>query len=160
MTTYPKGTIWTFDHRTRPMEYKGLLAAHWELELDPMSDCYGLPAADTWGIWKDAAYEAHPDGLIPIYWSVWRDGVSETIPFQHEFSEGLAGENFLTYYTWPMNTKTGKPLNWLTLPVVDKLWRPTRAEKGGFIQEVTGWKPSVLQPSLYLPALEKTRRPF
>lgn len=36
--------------------------------------------------------------------------------------------------------KTDNPLNWLGLPVVDKLWRSRRANEGGFIQEATGWK--------------------
>ena len=49
----------------------------------------------------------------------------------------------------------GERLNWLLLPVEDKLWNAKQANKGGFIQEATGWKPSILQPFVYLPALLK-----
>jgi hypothetical protein len=52
-----------------------------------------------------------------------------------------------------MNADTGERLNLLTLPVVDKLWDHTHADKGGFIQSATGWKPSVLHPFVYLPTL-------
>ena len=51
------------------------------------------------------------------------------------------------------NSVTGEELNWLTLPVVDKLWNRKRADKGGFIQEATGWKPAIFQPYVYLPSL-------
>ncbi|NER28870.1 MAG: hypothetical protein F6J89_14840 [Symploca sp. SIO1C4] len=61
--------------------------------------------------------------------------------------------DFLNYFTSPVHFKTGEPLNWLSLPVVDKLWNNQRADKGGFIQEATGWKPSILQPFVYLRAL-------
>jgi hypothetical protein len=33
-------------------------------------------------------------------------------------------------------------MNWLSLPVIDKLWNETRADEGGFIQQATGLKPS------------------
>jgi hypothetical protein len=62
-------------------------------------------------------------------------------------------EDFLTFYSWPEDTKTRALLNWLTLPVVDKRWNNQRGDKGGFIQEATGWKPSILQPFVYLPTL-------
>jgi len=39
------------------------------------------------------------------------------------------------------------------LPIADMSWNDERADKGGFIQEATGWKPAILQPYLYLPAL-------
>ncbi|PGH48164.1 hypothetical protein [Streptomyces sp. Ru87] len=59
---------------------------------------------------------------------------------------------------------TGEPLNWLRLPVLDRGWNDTVSSKGGFIQEVTGWKPAPLQTTvdvrqlaaaagLYAPAL-------
>ena len=62
-------------------------------------------------------------------------------------------KNYLDYWSHPIDCETGKPLDWLSLPVPDKLWNSKRDDKGGFIQEVTGWKPSILQPYAYLPAL-------
>ena len=46
--------------------------------------------------------------------------------------------------------EAGRQLNWLTLPVADKLWRPGRPDKGGFIHEMTGRKPAPLQPYLHV----------
>ena len=79
------------------------------------------------------------------------------VPFEH-FNSAYA-KDFLSFFTWPEDAETGKPLNWLELPVVDKLWRPNRADKGGFIQEATSWKPSILQPYVYLSSLERAVRP-
>ena len=72
------------------------------------------------------------------------------MPFQHE---NLCPTNFLDYYSSPIDCETGEKLNWLALPVEDKLWNSKCQNKGGFIQEATGWKPSILQPYVYLPAL-------
>ncbi|AGJ59507.1 MULTISPECIES: hypothetical protein [Streptomyces] len=47
-----------------------------------------------------------------------------------------------------MNTETGEQLNWLRLPVVDQGWHATADDRGGFIQQATGWKPSPLQPTM------------
>ena len=49
--------------------------------------------------------------------------------------------------------QSSQRLNWLEIPVRDKLWNPQRADKRGFIQQATSWKPSILQPYLDLPAL-------
>jgi hypothetical protein len=47
----------------------------------------------------------------------------------------------------------GEEINWLRLPVVDKLWRADRGDPGGFIQEETGFKPSPFQSALDLRVL-------
>jgi hypothetical protein len=57
-------------------------------------------------------------------------------------------EHFLTHYKMPVNAETGEPINWLRLPVLDRGWSATACGKGGFIQEVTGWKPSPLQATM------------
>ncbi|MFI8365303.1 hypothetical protein ACIGD1_34765 [Streptomyces sp. NPDC085612] len=56
--------------------------------------------------------------------------------------------HFLTWYTHPLHAATGEPLNWLRLPVVDRGWNASVGDRGGFIQEATGWKPSPLQPTM------------
>src|SRR5438094_617144 len=88
--------------------------------------------------WVPLVQPTYPDGLVPISWYVDSPGNAkfERMPFQHP--EDAAAENFLTHYTWPEDTKTHAPLNWLTLPVADKRWTKQRADKGGFIQEATG----------------------
>jgi hypothetical protein len=103
----------------------------------------------------------YSNGLVPIYWFVEGPGRGklERMPFQynHLKAADAAPEDFLTFYTWPVNASTGEPLNWVTLQVLDKLWNRTRADKGGFIQEATGWKPAILQPFVHLQTLVATR---
>jgi hypothetical protein len=74
----------------------------------------------------------------------------ERMPFQHNDTPELPVADFLTRFTWPVNTATSEPLNWLKLPVIDKHWNAERTDKGGFIQEATGWKPAILQPPCVL----------
>ncbi|WP_392838726.1 hypothetical protein [Streptomyces sp. LN500] len=57
-------------------------------------------------------------------------------------------EDFLTHFTHPVHVVTGERLNWLRLPVLDRGWNAAVANRGGFIQEATGWKPSPLQPTV------------
>ncbi len=112
-------------------------------------------------MWAERANKRYPTGLVPINWFVSREqsGKFEAFPFQHDHvGRGAFGEDFLTFYHWPVNANTKEPLNWLELPVADKLWNEDRADKGGFIQQATRWKPSISQPYVYLPSLMRTRR--
>ncbi len=140
------------------------LSAYWEVYYDPISDDYSPDdpddpsAVDLFHLWAGKVREEYPDGLIPIYWFVKTEGplrTFEAIPHQYEHhrAAGLGTENWLTFFTEP-EQEEGDSLNWLSVPVLDKLWRPGRGDKGGFIQEATGWKPCILQPFVYLPALE------
>lgn len=80
---------------------------------------------------------------VSIYWSVWP--VHETAPMQSRriFADG---DDFLSYHSWPVHARTRQPLNWNTLSVLDGAWTATEGTKGGFFQQVTGWKPAPLQP--------------
>jgi hypothetical protein len=140
-------------------EWEGPLEAYWEVYLDSISDDY-TPEVDALKLlrmWAQRVREVYPSGMIPVYWFVESKGQGkfEGMPFENPRSgeEEFESEDFLTFYDWPINTLTGERLNWLTLPVVDKLWRDERMDKGGFIQEATGWKPSILQPFVYLDSL-------
>jgi hypothetical protein len=144
--------------------WEGSIQAYWEVSLDPISDDYTpneINAYELFEQWIEAVNVKHPDGLIPVLWFVKFKGkdvdgndvdTSESMPFQFEHP-GVLSQNFLTYFTQPVHPITEKPLNWFNLPVVDKMWSPKRFNKGGFIQQATGWKPSVLQPYIYLPTL-------
>ena len=130
--------------------------AYWEVMGDPISDDYTpdeITAAELLDMWAKRYSEKYTDGLVPIWWSVrgTKTAVAESMPFAYTPWE--LPEHFLTHYTWPKEAATGRPLNWLSLPVVDKRWNKKHADKGGFIQEATGWKPSILQPFVYLPSL-------
>ena len=152
--------IWKCHNRTTGFEPEGVLEAYWEVSFDPISDDYTpqeIDAQELFHIWERKVREKHSSGLIPIYWFVDYKCTNvvtfEAMPFQFEHFPGYNSENFLTFFTWPVNSITDEPLNWLTLPVKDKLWNAKQDNKGGFIQEATGWKPTILQPYVYLPAL-------
>ncbi|MBM3942319.1 MAG: hypothetical protein FJ316_05250 [SAR202 cluster bacterium] len=151
---------WRFQSQRSGFEHVATLAAYWEVSGDSISDDFApneISADELFAKWISGYAHKYPDGLIPIGWYVHREGNSgsgyDVMPFQYRLSD----RNFLTIFTWPIEVKTGKPLNWLRLPVVDKLWNSKRADKGGFIQDATGWKPAILQPYVYLPSLLETR---
>jgi hypothetical protein len=159
-TEKSSSTIYRFQNRRRGFEQTARLVAYWEVTLDPVSDNFtpeDTDAGELFSMWVEKVRDEHADGLIPIYWSVQSEpaGVYETMPFQFRKFD----EDFLTFFTWPVDVTTNEPLNWIELVVVDKLWRKGRADKGGFIQEVTGWKPSILQPLVYLPSLQQAIHP-
>ncbi|WP_036489550.1 hypothetical protein [Myxosarcina sp. GI1] len=139
------------------IESIGTLKVHWEVDRDIVSDDYtpfNITAKKLLKKWLELVREKYPNNLIPIYWFVEvrgdRTSGFEAMPFQHELQKGT---NFLDYYSYPIDCETNKPINWLELPVRDKLWFRSRDDKGGFIQQATGWKPSILQPYVYLPSL-------
>lgn len=141
--------------------WEGPLFATWEAHLDPISDGYRFSevSADALlQIWARKVSEEHPDGLIPIHWFVESEEAAKfnILPFAYDHFHGesrITQEDFLWHYGWPTHAVTQEPLNWCELPVVDKLWNENRADKGGFIQQATGWKPSIYQPFVYLPSL-------
>ena len=131
--------------RTTPLEL------WWEVRGDPMSDDYDpdeTHPAEVWRAWR----RQFPDGILPISWFVMGGAIFEAAP-----GHGLGVGDFLSHYSWPIDPD-GQPLRWASLPVVDKLWRPGRADKGGFIQELTGWKPSPFQSVMEVAEIEKLTR--
>jgi hypothetical protein len=158
-------TTWRVQFLGNSEGWEGELRAYWEVQLDPMSDDYTpreISALDLLGKWASAVKEKVQGDLVPIHWFVESPGHGkfERLPFQFNHLVAIDPEpgDFLTFFSWPVKASTGEPLNWVTLPVVDKLWNGERADKGGFIQEATGWKPAILQPFVHLPTLVDTRR--
>jgi hypothetical protein len=154
---------WKFCNLRSDDEREGVLMAYWEVSLDPMSDDYTpeeISACELFKQWIQKVRNKYPKNLIPIHWPVecTAQAVFEYMPFQFEHLTKRRNEDFLTFFTWPLNSATGERLNWLTLPVVDKLWNSKQADKGGFIQEATGWEPAILQPYIYLPSLSSILR--
>ncbi len=152
-----KEPIWRICNRRYGYEKNVVLEACWEVSLDPISDNYTpeeVNACDLLKQWIQKVKPEYPNGLVPIYWFIQciEHGIFETMPLQYK-QNGISRDDFLTFFTHPVNPETGERLNWLTLPVTDKLWNSQNAAKGGFIQQATGWKPSILQPFVYLPAL-------
>lgn len=117
----------------------GTLTLYWEVEGDPISDDLTpdeIGSLELFRRWR----QRYSDDVQKISWFVQGAQTHEFAPFQGE-------QDWLTHYYWPVNADTGERANFLQLPVVDKLWRPGRADKGGFIQEALGWKPSPFQAS-------------
>ncbi len=151
--------IWSYKSRLSGFEFKTELCAWWEVNLSSMSGEYSpdeISAEELFGLWEEQVRESGAkNGQVSIHWYVVSLGngpLLSFMPFQYgEFF--LNGKTFLDHHTWPLNVETAEPLNWLALPVHDLRWNEKHADKGGFIQEVTGWKPSILQPSVPLACL-------
>jgi hypothetical protein len=120
MATRPRTdrATWRVESRARDDKWEGELIAYWEVDLDPMSDDYTpeeMPALDLLGRWVSAVRKVSTSELIPIYWFVESPGQRklERMPFQYNHLKTIdvAPEDFLTFYSWPTNASTGKPLN-------------------------------------------------
>lgn len=168
---YPPGTKWTFSSRgNRYTQTEELVLLGEPNGVGIADDCSPdeTSAADLWRLWADhCANSDHRKwpalfrpGEVQICWTVTRPGGSvicewapHTLPTPPDpdlvklFGD-VPPEHFLTHYTHPVNAETGERLNWLRLPVLDLGWNDTARNKGGFIQEVTGWKPSALQSTM------------
>jgi len=158
---YHPDTQWTFAHRQGDSRTTPLWL-YWEAQGDPISDDYSVEectALDLFRRWI-RYLESHPPNStlgpdwVPIYWSIHGTHTFEFAPFD---PMNPTNEDFLTFFHWP-TTGDGELVNWVRLPVVDKLWNATQSDKGGFIQEATGWKPGPYQSHLYLPTLVQSLR--
>ncbi|MDX5526169.1 hypothetical protein PV677_36480 [Streptomyces sp. DE06-01C] len=164
---YGPGNRWTFQARGTSYTQTAELALLPEIDGSSITDEYvpaDITALELWAMWvgkyADYQHEQHPDdydpGEVRINWTVTTlkvGGVFELAPYSYDTratrtSPYMPRENFGTVYTPPVHVVTGEPLNWLRLPVLDRGWNETVANKGGFIQELTGWKPSPLQPTV------------
>lgn len=155
---YPADTVWSFRSNASGHEFNKQLVLHAEPDGSSLSDDYlpeEITAEDLWAEWVRRYVEKYhaeaPDryqrGQVPIYWTVTTPqmrGIFESAPFQQGWND-FPAEDFLTHYTVPRHTRTGETINWLRVPVLDRGWNSKRADKSGFIQEATGWKPSPLQ---------------
>jgi hypothetical protein len=168
---YPPGTKWTITTRRGNFTQTEELVFYAEPNYSSITDDYRpdeTSAVELWSLWVDlAANKAHEQwptlyrpGEVSILWAVTTPGVigifeaapfARTLPPNPELVKLFGpqeNEDFLTHYRAPVNADTGEPINWLRLPVLDLGWNSKRADKGGFIQEATGWKPSPLQPTM------------
>jgi hypothetical protein len=138
---------YTFESRRNQFERTVELVLAWEVSGDPITDDYlpeEIDAPELWRMWR----QQNPGSHAEISWYITSLGdnkVFEGAPFQDDISYRKPGDpDFLTYFTMPID-EDGEPVTWTRLPVLDKLWRPGQPDKGGFIQEASGWKPSPLQ---------------
>jgi hypothetical protein len=139
-------STWRFTSLQSGVEFELEMSLTWELNGDPMSDDYHpeeITAVELWNRWV----ERYGEPIMPILWFVQGPGKFEAAPriLQPQDPDRVQAPDFLTYYTPPVEVDDDEPVQWSRLPVEDKLWRVGRGDKGGFIQEATGWKPSPLQ---------------
>lgn len=145
------------ERRWRMMTSSGhLLKSHlwltWEVAGDPISDNYtpaDISAFDLLWEWAQSIYRDGGDPFnVPIHWFIEGDaGIFEYAPGAPNNSDV---EDFSTHYRYVRRPRGGRgyrgePLTPDLLPIIDKLWGGGRADKGGFIQSATGWKPYVYQ---------------
>ncbi|MBS1694513.1 MAG: hypothetical protein JST91_20040 [Actinobacteria bacterium] len=124
----------------------------WEADCDPISDEYTpdeISAYDLFQEWDKYLQKRGVivSGLVTISWFVRGSGFIEGAPAFGEYGADNPSR-YDASFDPPTSTADGSPIDWNRIPVADKLWRPGRGDKGGFIQEATGWKPSVLQPTV------------
>lgn len=154
---YPAGVEWKFHYLRKP---DVVHVSELVLYAEPLG-CWitddWLPAEisprQPWDRWVADAdiYVDKARTQVHIRWSVTTPqmlGHFENAPFSEEHPElvDTLHEDFLTFFSWPVNAATGERINWLRLPVIDRGWCGDRGDKGGFIQELLGWKPAPLQP--------------
>lgn len=123
---------------------------------DPEHD--GATAAELWRTYVDlvvprvSAQHGLPADVVPVHWFVsgldetGQEVVFENAPHQPSGQWPQArrqGQDFLTFYTAPVQEGSREPIDWLLLPVTDSLHR--KGDPAGFIQEHLGWKPTVLR---------------
>lgn len=157
---YDAGVRWCFHSRESGERLTGMrLWLSYEFNGAAISDDYApdqFDASHIWRMWVDkrgvTTHQQQPElfaeGEVPVAWSMRGESddsfftVAETAPFFGESGWSPWLDDFLTLATWPVDSTTGKRLNFLRLPVADQAWHVGRVDKGGFIQQVLGWKPA------------------
>jgi hypothetical protein len=160
---YPPGTTWTYRNvRDTTVVRTGEVALSWEPDACWVTDDYlasEISPRQLWDLWvpqvENMLHDRNPARYVPgdvhINWTVVHaddSGPFETAPYLIVRPDEKLRDNFLTFFTNPVNVKTGEELNWARVPVRDKGWNATAEDKGGFIQELLGWKPAPLQPTM------------
>lgn len=169
VTAADEADHWLFSNR-RGRRFKSPLQLRWHLTDDAISDDFrveDIGAEDLWHEWRsrlgrDKGAEAQfSPGAVRITWFVCGDGILELAPSQERPPATSPFETtFLDRYSWPRSADGSQRLQWARLPVEDKSWRRgtlprDQIRKGGFIQEVTGWKPAPMQPYVNLSNLAR-----
>jgi hypothetical protein len=151
---YPAGTIWNYHNLRDPSVTRAEeILLSWEPNGCWITDDYlpeEIAAARLWKLWTDKVATLLSDddshyapGDVAINWTV--RPAAEYLPYAGPGGVDPSRETFLTFFSHPVHAVTGEKLNWARLPVLNKGWNADRQDKGGFIQEVLGWKPAPFQ---------------
>lgn len=122
----------------------GKLVAKYSIEFTNLSyfDIETMIPECLFELWLEEARKSSKDGYVNIEWLVDVEGQR----FKPEYMPGQFGleSDFLDHFSLPLDVKTGKPIVWHELNVES----PKSIFTGDFIEEVTGWKPSILQTNV------------
>lgn len=133
-----------------PIEHD--LVLWWELDHETITDDYTadeIDAFDLFDRWvritrRRVARQGTVD--LPIWWFVVGSKVCEFAGPSDDYPDGPHFAKF--YYLGDGSGRYQIDID--ALPVADKKWTTQQADKGGFIQQVTGWQPNPLQPTVSL----------
>jgi hypothetical protein len=168
---YPLETVWTWFSTMSGFPHTSRLWLKWELDGSRISDDYTPDNTDAASLWRVYVEHVHwwdsfqdSGGWVSVAWFVQGESTFEEAPFvtpattggePFVFAEGWADDRGRPGFTWPHQAGSGERLNWLRLPVPDQRWTPGTADKGGFVQEVSGWRPTPLLDRVHLRTLAK-----
>jgi hypothetical protein len=158
-------TLWTVENRDGKYTRDTTLWLEYEVAGSIMGDDYSLNDMSPDEMFREYVREFTdskldsendlPSGYAHITWSViGKDLGPELAPFQPDRWPSMPEyEDYLTFFKWPVNAATGERADFLTMPVRSMQWNRTQRDRGGFIEEATGWKPAALQPCVFLPGV-------
>jgi hypothetical protein len=119
----------------------GHMCAHYELWYDPITDDYSpqdISARDLYQQWRKHVVNSRYGDFIPIIWFVSGPGIFESHPlYEHDYKQ----DGYDDHFTEPQRTD-GQHFDWDDLPIIRKRWNTNdKVVKGGFVEELTGWRP-------------------
>ncbi|MBY5948780.1 hypothetical protein [Photobacterium rosenbergii] len=141
--------------RNKDYVITGQMVAKYEVNFTDWACSYAgeLDVNELFDWWVEEARQHYPSGYIDIQWFV----SLYDQPFKPEFfpeEDSLPWENdFLDYFSHPVEIETGESVNWASLPVIHPRWDDECKQAGGFIEQVTGWKPTLLQSRVSIDSL-------
>jgi hypothetical protein len=116
----------------------------YEVSGDPISSNYTPDERCSWELFMDWLDDYSGD--LPIYWFIeGNTGVFESAPDAP--NRHPDDEDFLDHFTVPFSKRTHTAMQFQLLRVADRSWE-NGGNKGGFINDVTGWKPHPYQATI------------
>lgn len=149
---------WLFASTISGVQFQIDLYLYGELDCSAVVGDYDhLDGEGQLAVYLEYLEENYPQWLeddeVPILWSIRGGTVSEFAPFQvGKFALESAGgpsEDFLSYFTWPVDRSTRADLDFFKPPV--------RIDRFPEFAEALDWMPSALQPTCPLRSILDSR---
>lgn len=130
------------------------LVLWWELDYDSITDDYLPGEADCFELFDEWERQLRRRGRgpdLPVWWFVIGPNICE-----HAGGHGAGDAEGFTSHYYLGDAAGNYQMEVDVLPVAAKRWTTdTLGDKGGFVQEATGWQPSPLQHSVSLDLLRR-----